>query len=135
MIMLLVLGVAAFGAAIFLVGEACAEPRREVKRSLERAARPDRAAPIVPELPPAEAPAWPRTQLTQRAATIALRLSPRTTLDGVAMRLASAGVSSRLRAYDFLALRFAFGAGGAALGMVIGVSRGSVLQAMLLVAL
>src|SRR4051794_32702613 len=126
MIMLLVLGAACLGGAIFFVAEAIARPRRELRVSIERAARLERHMDVsVEDLVAAQAPARTRAPLSRTAAMLVMRLSPRTSLDAVGFRLARAGLTHRIGPHEYLAARLALGAGGAVAGMVFGVAAGS----------
>jgi tight adherence protein C len=125
MIMLLVLGAACLGGAIFLAAEALGQSRRELQLSIARAARRGRAPAAATDVAPAEAPSRSRFHFSAAAASLVMRLSPRTTLEGVAFRLARAGLSSWIGPHEYLAFRLAFGAGGVAIGMVLGIANGN----------
>jgi tight adherence protein C len=133
MILVVVLGAACLGGAVFLAIEAIVQPRRELRLSLQRASRTGVAPEAAAELP-LDRPEPERLRVSGRAAEIVLRLSPRTSLDAVALRLASAGLAPRLGAHEYLAFRLAFGVGGAVLGMVVGVAGGNAALATLFAA-
>src|SRR4051812_4054301 len=130
MIMLLVLGAGCLGGAIFLAAEALVRPRRELRLSIERAARLERHVEVgVEDVVLAERAPRERAPLSRSAAMLVVRLSPRTSLDAVGFRLARAGLSRRIGPHEYLAARLALGAGGAVAGMVFGVAEGSALVA------
>src|SRR5262245_56270707 len=112
MIMLLVLGTACLGGAIFFAVEAIVRPRRELRLRLERAARVERHQDVaLDDLTAHQSGSRPRVPLSRAAATLVVRLSPRTSLDAVGFRLARAGMTHRIGPHEYLAGRLALGAG------------------------
>ena len=123
MFFLLILGLTALGTAAFLVGELATADARARQDSIRRAA------------------SYGRQRLRRRAgnetfserilrpaknrlAGLALKLNPRTTMDGVAAKLLLAGLSRSLTPTGYLALKTAAAGGAALLGFALGLSAG-----------
>ncbi|HEY6015299.1 MAG TPA: type II secretion system F family protein [Gaiellaceae bacterium] len=120
--LLLVLSLACLAVAVYLVGEAATLPSRQRVSSVRRAANYGRislASDAVPRF--RERVVSP---LVQRMAATVLRLNPKTTLESVSARLLAAGLSQRLSASTFLALKGLAGAGGVVLATLFGAAAG-----------
>jgi tight adherence protein C len=117
---LLVLAVICLGGAIFMVGQLLTAPAQERQRFFKRVASYGVQAEQV--IKPAEESLKTRVgaPIIERFAKIVLRLNPKTTQDGVAYKLVSAGVSRRISPTTFLALKgilpIAFGLFGVLVG-------------------
>jgi tight adherence protein C len=125
MLLLLILGLAALAAAVYLVGDMATVGARERQTSVRRAAtygkrrirkRAGKDSFGERVLGPAKG----------RLADTALRLHPRSTVDGVANKLLLAGLSRRITPTSFLALKSAAGGGAMLLGFMLGLSVGPV---------
>jgi tight adherence protein C len=123
MLLLLILGLAALAAAVYLVGDMATVGARERQTSVRRAAtygkrrvrkRAGKDSFGERVLGPAKG----------RLADTALRLHPRSTVDGVANKLLLAGLSRRITPTSFLALKSAAGGGAMLLGFMLGLSVG-----------
>jgi tight adherence protein C len=116
--LLLIFAALCLGAAVFIVSELATLPSRERRTSLQRAADyghvraagPQRARFSERVLIPA----------MQRLEAIALRLSPRVTVEMISKRLLAAGLGGRVTVQQFLAAKAAFAIGGGVLGVLIG---------------
>ena len=134
--LLLVVSLVLFAAAVFLVGEVATLPARQRATSVKRAATYGRirlAAEGVPGF--RERVVGP---LSARLARLVLRLNPKTTVEGVAQRLLVAGLAHRISPTSFLAAKGAASVaglvGGAALGSTGGVAAALLLGAALALA-
>jgi tight adherence protein C len=123
MLLLLILGLAALAASVYLVSDMATAGARARQTSVRRAAtygnRRIRARAGKDSfgdrvLGPAKG----------RLAATALRIHPRSTVDGVASKLLLAGFSRRITPTSFLALKSAFGGGALLLGFMLGLSVG-----------
>ena len=133
--MLLVLAIGCLAGAGFLVAELRPRPRGSVapqfpapRRTAARAST--RRQPVVP----ASAPC---SRLAGRVAHTVLRLSPKTTVEAVTLKLVSAGMT--VSATTFLAIKGCSAAGGFVFGLVLGGSAGgpgtAILMGLILAAL
>jgi tight adherence protein C len=102
---LLVLAVICLGGAIFLIGQLVTAPAQERQRFFKRVASYGAQAEQV--IKPTEQSLKTRigAPIIERFAKIVLRLNPKTTTDGVAYKLVSAGMSRRISPTTFLALK------------------------------
>ena len=123
MLILLILGLTALATSVYVVGEVATADSRERRRSIRRAAtygkmrlrvRPGNETFNERILAPAKA----------RLAAAALKLNPRSTVDGVANKLLLAGLSRTLSPTGYLALKTAGGAVAMLLGFALGLSAG-----------
>jgi tight adherence protein C len=105
--MLLVLALMCLFAAAFIVGELVTAPAQERARFFRRVASYGRVQQVQQILKPTEASLKARvaTPIVERFARLVLRINPKTTTDGVAYKLVSAGVSRRISPTTFLALK------------------------------
>jgi tight adherence protein C len=118
--MLLVLAVTCLIAAVLLFGEVAAAPGQERLRSIRLAAGYGRRL-YTDTLTRESFGERVAAPARRRLAALVLRLSPRTTLDSVALRLVRAGLARRLTPTGFLAVK--------ALGAFLGVVGGALLGA------
>jgi tight adherence protein C len=125
MLLLLILAVAALAAAVYLVGDLATAGARERRTSVRRAAsygnlrlrtRPGKETFNQRVIGPAKG----------RLANAALRLHPKSTVDGVANKLLLAGMSRTLSPTGFLAAKTAAGAVSGFVGFSLGLSVGPV---------
>ena len=125
MLLLLILAVAALAAAVYLVGDLATAGARERRTSVRRAAsygnlrlraRPGKETFNQRVIGPAKG----------RLANAALKLHPRSTVDGVANKLLLAGLSRNLSPTGFLAAKTAAGAVSGFVGFSLGLSVGPV---------
>jgi len=133
--MLLVLAIGCLAAAGFLVAELVTQPARQRRAAVSRAStygrivlrrgdsRSFRQRAVLP--------------LAGRVAHTVLRLSPKTTVEAVTLKLVSAGMS--VSATTFLAIKGCSAAGGVVFGLVLGASAGgpgtAIMMALILAAL
>ncbi len=115
--MLLMLATLSLGFAAFLVGEVATLPQRRRELSLKRAAGYGaRKRENDDELPRfRERVVVPAVD---RLASVALRLNPKASVDGIGARLIAAGLSARISALQFLAVK----SGAAGAGAVVGLA-------------
>ncbi|HEY3921748.1 MAG TPA: type II secretion system F family protein [Gaiellaceae bacterium] len=126
MLLLLIVGTGFLGFAVFLVADAATAPQRAHQAALKRAAHYGLSR--VTANPQLTAHFRERVLLpaVQRLAAIALRLNPKASTELVARRLLASGLSARLSATQFLALKAALAICGAVFFAVFGISSGSV---------
>ena len=125
----LILGISALATAAFLLAEVATQPARQRMVSLRRAASYGRFRLNRPEalrfservLSPAK----------NRFAGWALRLSPKSTVSGIALKLHAAGLARTLSPSGFLAGKFVASVSGLLLGALAGASRGGSTWALL----
>jgi tight adherence protein C len=115
--MLPMLAAFSFGFAAFLVGEVATLPQRRRELSLKRAS----AYGARKREDDAELPRFKERVLVpavDKLASIALRLNPKASVDAIGARLIAAGLSARISASQFLAIK----SGAAATGVVVGLA-------------
>ena len=126
--MLLTLATLALGLAAFFLVEAATLPQRLHRVALDRATGYGRRR----QEERAETSSFGERVLAptvRRLAAVALRLSPRGTVEAIGARLLAAGISARVTPTQFLALKAGLGIGGLALGGALGAA-GSPLAAI-----
>jgi tight adherence protein C len=109
------------GISLFLVGELATTPNRRRNAALKRAAGYGVARRMTTG---DEAPRFRERVVTPavgRLASIALRLNPKVSIDGLAVRLRAAGVAGTIGPSSFLALKVALALSGLMWGIVISV--------------
>jgi tight adherence protein C len=122
--MLLFLAIVFIGGAVFLVSEVATYPTRLKARSVKRAAEygririPRNERELIHFRERVLAPA------AARLASIPLKLSPKTNLDSIGAKIVAAGLTHRLSASSFLAIKGGTTVAAALLGMV-GAAAGS----------
>jgi tight adherence protein C len=123
MLLLLILGLAALAASVYLVGDVATADARQRRLSIRRAAsygnrrlatRPGKETFNARVLGPAKG----------RLAALALKLHPKATVDGVAEKLMLAGLGRTLSPTGFLAAKMGAAAGGLFVGLSLGLSAG-----------
>jgi tight adherence protein C len=119
---LLVLAVICLGGAAYIVGQLVTEPAQERQRFFKRVA--SYGLQEEPVLDPNAASLKTRvlTPIIERFAKLILRINPKTTIDGVAYKLVSAGVSRKISPTTFLALKGILPIGFGLFGILIASS-------------
>jgi tight adherence protein C len=102
---LLVLAIICLGAAAFIVGELITQPAQERDRFFRRVASYGQQRPQILKVTEESLKARLGTPVIERFARLVLRVNPKTTIDGVAYKLVSAGLSRRISPTTFLALK------------------------------
>jgi len=103
---LLVLALISLGGAIYMIGQLVTLPAEERRRFIKHVAdygneRQRRVLDVTQESLKTRVV----TPIVERFAKVVLRINPKTTIDGVAYRLVSAGLSRRISPTTFLALK------------------------------
>jgi len=127
----LVLAAACFAAAIFLVGEVVAVPERERALSVRRAASYG-ARRFLELAGPGSFRERVVAPLRSWLAGLVLRVSPKTTLESVRLRLRAAGFGHRVSPHSFLAAKAALTFAGLLAGALVGGAVSSALGSVLL---
>ena len=123
--LLLIAALLAFAGAAYLIGDLVTAPARERRQLVKRAARYGKVK--LPTRPGQESfHERVLTPLKSMLARWALKLSPRSTVDGIAAKLMLAGLGRRMTPQSFLAAKGAAGLGGLLFGLMLGVSAGPV---------
>ncbi len=102
---LLVLAIICLGAAAFIVGELITQPAQERDRFFRRVASYGEQQQQILKVTEQSLKTRLGTPIIERFAKLVLRVNPKTTIDGVAYKLVSAGVSRRISPTTFLALK------------------------------
>jgi tight adherence protein C len=119
-VLLLILAITCFVAAVVMVGEVAAEPGRERMRSVRAAAGYGRRV-YNDNLTAESFRGRVLHPLRQRLGNLVLRLSPKTSVTVVGARLQRAGLTRRFTPYGFLATK----AVSAVVGLVVGALLGA----------
>jgi len=117
----LVLAAFSFGLAVFLVGEVATAPTRRRATALKRAALYG----LTQRAPKDEVQHFSERVLAPtvaQLASLALRLNPKNSLEATGARLRAAGLSGRLNASAFLAIKAALALAGVGWALLIGVT-------------
>jgi tight adherence protein C len=117
--MLLVLALLCLGAAAFAVGEAATYPSRLKAQSVKRAADYGRIRLRTSEQELVRFRERVLLPAAARLAAIPLKLSPRTNVETIGKRIVAAGLTQRLSASGFLAIKGGTTLGGCLLALVI----------------
>src|SRR5687767_11016909 len=104
------------GASAYVVGQVVTHPARERQRAVRRAATYGHSRVTGGGLERLRFNDRVLVPATQRLASLALRLNPRTTLESISARLLAAGMSHRISTTTFLALKGAGAVGGSLVG-------------------
>ncbi|HEX3807126.1 MAG TPA: type II secretion system F family protein [Gaiellaceae bacterium] len=118
---MLVLAMLAFGLAVFFVSEVATAPNRRRHEALKRAA----VYGLAPRNLQVDVPQFTERVLAPaiaRFAALALRLSPRASVEATAARLRAAGLSGRIGATTFLAVKAALALAGAGVAVLLAVA-------------
>ncbi len=119
--LLLILAITCFVAAVLMVGEVAAEPGRERMRSIRMAAGYGKRV-YSDNLTGDSFRSRVALPLRQRLAALVLRLSPKTTVAIVGTRLQRAGLTRRVTPYGFLATKAVAAVVGLACGGLVGAA-------------
>jgi tight adherence protein C len=130
--MILFIAVSAFALAVFLVGEIATYPQRARRLALNRAAGYGRARREGSQVELARFRERVLVPFVERLAGVALRLNPKVSADSVGTRLLAAGLSLRVSATQFLALKAGLGLAGVLFALVLGAATSPVAAIMLL---
>src|SRR5919199_5252077 len=114
MLILLILGVAGFAFAAFLVGEVATLPSRQREGSIRRAAnygeaRRRPANPLAAQGTFKDRAVIPATTALAR---FVLRLNPKSSVESISMKLLGAGLGRKMSATTFLASKVVLAVGG-----------------------
>jgi len=129
--MLLLLAILCVGAAIFVLGEVATYPERLKARSVRRATDYGHIRVRTSERELMRFRERVLVPAASRLAAIPLKLSPRTSVEAIAGKLAAAGLASRLDARGFLAIKGGATIAAGLTGFALGAS-GSATNALLL---
>lgn len=131
--MLLVVAVFALGLAAFVGVELAGEPQRRHRIALRRAVGYGRRRrePVAHAVETKRFSERVLTPTVKKLAAVALKLNPRSSVDAIGTRLLAAGLSARVSALQFLALKSGLGLGGVAVGITLGVAGGPALGVLL----
>jgi tight adherence protein C len=102
---LLVLAIICLAAAAFIVGELITQPAQERSRFFKRVASYGQQPEQIIRVTEESLKARVATPVVERLARLVLRVNPKTTIDGVAYKLVSAGLSRKISPTTFLALK------------------------------
>jgi tight adherence protein C len=127
---LLVLAVLMLAGAVYLVGEVVTLPGRERDRAVRRAANYGRSRVATAGLERLRFRERVLAPATASLAGLALKLSPRATLESISARLLAAGMGRKITPTAFLAMKAAGGFAGGAFGFVVGASVGGPVAAL-----
>jgi tight adherence protein C len=130
--MLLLFALVFIGGAAFVLGEAATYPSRLKEKSIKRATDYGRIRIPRNELELVRFRERVLAPTIARLAAIPLKLSPKTNLDALSAKLVAAGLSSRLSASGFLAIKGGTTLGGGLLGLVLAAA-GSPASALIFV--
>jgi tight adherence protein C len=120
-VLLLILAITCFVAAVVMVGEVAAEPGRERMRSVRAAAGYGRRV-YNDNLTAESFRGRVLHPLRQRLGNLVLRLSPKTNVTAVGTRLQRAGLTRRFTPYGFLATKAVCAVAGLVVGAVSGAA-------------
>jgi tight adherence protein C len=124
--MLLVLALASLGLAVYLLGEVATLPARQRQGSIRRAANYGRSRRLVN--PFAQTAGFRERAMGPAATSLArvvLRLSPKSTVDSINLKLLGAGLGRSFSPTAFLATKGILAVSGLLLGLMAGVGSGA----------
>ena len=122
--MLLFLAFLCLAGAVFLIGEVATLPSRERERSMRRASNYG----FVRIASPLDAKKFRERAMEPMRESLArwvLKVNPRTSMEGISLKLLGAGLGRRMTPTTFLALKGGFAAFGALLGVLVSSMAGS----------
>jgi len=128
---MLLLAALMLGLACFLVAEVATQPQRRRHLALKRAAVYGRAHRTKAVDDVGKFSERVLAPAVKRLAAVALRVNPKASVESIGHRLIAAGLSSRVSATQFLALKAGFALGGVLLAVVLGVAGTPVLGIVL----
>jgi len=124
--LLLVLALASLGLAVYLLGEVATLPARQRQGSIRRAANYGRSRRLVN--PFAQTAGFRERAMGPAVTSLArvvLRLSPKSTVDSINLKLLGAGLGRSFSPTAFLATKGILGVSGLLLGLMAGVGSGA----------
>jgi len=119
---LLLIGVTVFGFATYFAADAATSPAREQELALRRASRYGVARLRGAAVPNLRFRERVLTPAIQRLAVLTLRVNPKASVEAAGKRLLAAGLSNRISATQFLALKGALALGGVFFMIVFGIA-------------
>jgi tight adherence protein C len=132
---LLVLAIICLGAAAFIVGELITQPAQERSRFFKRVATYGQHQEQIIRVTEESLKARVAMPIVERLARLVLRINPKTTIDGVAYKLVSAGLSRRISPTTFLALKAILPVGFGLLGIAFASSLSPIMAILIVVGL
>jgi tight adherence protein C len=132
---LFVLAIICLGAAAFIISELITQPAQERDRFIRRVASFGQQQSQILNVTEQSLKARLGTPIIERFARIVLRINPKTTIDGVAYKLVSAGVSRRISPTTFLALKGILPIGFGLLGIAFASSQSPLMAVAIVVGL
>jgi tight adherence protein C len=134
-VILLVLAIICLGAAAFIVGELITQPAQERSRFFKRVATYGQQPEQIIRLTEESLKARVALPIVERLARFVLRVNPKTTIDGVAYKLVSAGLSRRISPTTFLALKAILPIGFGLVGIALASSLSPIMAILIVVGL
>jgi tight adherence protein C len=132
---LLVLALICLAAAAFIVGELITQPAQDRSRFFKRVATYGQQQEQIIKVTEESLKARLGTPFVERLARLVLRVNPKTTIDGVAYKLVSAGLSRRISPTTFLALKAILPIGFGLLGIAFASSLSPIMAVLIVVGL
>jgi tight adherence protein C len=132
---LLVLAIICLGAAAFIVGELITQPAQERSRFFKRVATYGQHQEQIIRVTEESLKTRVAMPIVERLARLVLRINPKTTIDGVAYKLVSAGLSRRISPTTFLALKAILPVGFGLLGIAFASSLSPIMAILIVVGL
>src|SRR6266516_4641151 len=132
---LLVLALICLGGAAFIVGELITQPAQERSRFFRRVASYGEQQAQVIKGTEESLKTRVAMPAVERLARLVLRVNPKTTIDGVAYKLVSAGLSRRISPTTFLALKAILPIGFGLLGLAFASSLSPIMGVLIVVGL
>src|SRR5438094_5144492 len=118
----LFIGAMFLGFAVYLAADAATAPARQQELAVRRASRYGIARLRGVEAPRLHFRERVLAPAVQRLAALALRVNPKASIEAMGIRLLAAGLSSRINATQFLALKGAIALGGLLLTIIFGAA-------------
>ena len=122
MLLILFIGAVSLGLAAYFAADAATAPAREQQLSVRRASRYGLARLRGGAAERAHFRERVIRPVVERLAALALRLNPKASIESIGKRLLAAGLSARISATQFLALKGALGLGGLFVMVLFGVA-------------
>jgi tight adherence protein C len=132
---LLVLAIICLGGAAFLLGELITQPAQERNRFFKRVATYGQPQEQIIKVTEDSLKTRVAMPIVERLARFVLRVNPKTTIDGVAYKLVSAGVSRRISPTTFLALKAILPIGFGLLGIAFASSLSPIMAVLIVLGL
>jgi tight adherence protein C len=132
---LLVLAIICLGGAAFIVGELITQPAQERSRFFRRVASYGEQQAQIINVTEESLKTRLAMPAVEKLARLVLRVNPKTTIDGVAYKLVSAGVSRRISPTTFLALKAILPIGFGLLGLAVASSLSPIMAILIVIGL